>query len=249
MDVVMRRMAHSESLGETTCSSTDHLLLRKGCNNMKTKTLQLPIESGDLESLKSALAENSELANQTVEWFLNQKNESDPLHYVCDCVFNDLLTECRAAKVATLLLESGASIEGSNGRESPLVAATSLGVESVARILIESGADVEATSIFGSRPLHWAASVGLPRIVDLLIQHGANIEAKCTEFGATPLFWAAHSVGPHGPNKPRDPVGAARALVVAGADIKTTNRYGVSALECAQDAESSEMYELLLEHS
>ena len=207
------------------------------------------IEAGDLQGLKSALASDPELANQSVAWFLNQKNESDPLHYVCDCVFNDWLDDARAPEIAALLIENGALIEGTAGRESPLIAATSLGVETVAKLLIDSGANPEATAVFGARPLHWAASVGLPSTVELLIQRGAELEAKCTEFGATPLYWAAFGFGPHGPNKKRDPVGAAKVLLDAGASVDTTNNQGISVLKCSQQADSNEMYELLIRYS
>jgi len=77
------------------------------------------IEAGDLRGLRDALASNPDLANRSVEWFLNQKNESDPLHYVCDCVFHGWLDDVRAAEIAALLLEHGALIEGTEGRESP----------------------------------------------------------------------------------------------------------------------------------
>lgn len=135
------------------------------------------------------------------------------------------------------------------GRESPLIAATSLGAEAVGKVLIDSGANIEATAVFGARPLHWAASMGLPSTVEQLIQQGAELEAKCTEFGGTPLYWAAFGFGPHGPNKKRDPVGSARVLIDAGASVDTTNRQGVSALECARQADSNEMYELLLQYA
>ena len=207
------------------------------------------IETGDLQGLRDALATAPELANQSVAWFLNQNNESDPLHYVCDCVFNGSLDEPRALEIAALLIESGALIEGTEGRESPLIAATSLGVETVAKLLIDSGASLEATSVFGARASHWAASVGLPSTVELLLQNGAELEARCTEFGATPLYWAVFGFGPHGPNKKRDPLGSARVLLDAGANVDTTNNQGTSALECAQQADSNEMFELLSRYS
>ena len=216
---------------------------------MSDKGFRLLLEAGDLQGLKSALASDPEMANQSVEWFLNQANESDPLHYVCDCVFYDCLDDAQAAEVAALLLEYGALMEGGKGRESPLIAATSLGAEAVAKLLIESGANVEAPAVFGARPLHWAASIGLPSTVALLIQHGAELEAKCAEFGATPLYWAAFGCGPNGPHKKRDPLGAAKVLIDAGASVDTTNNQGMSALTCSQQADSNAMYDLLLRHS
>ena len=216
---------------------------------MSDEKFRLLIEAGDLQGLKDALESDPELANQSVGWFLNQKNDSDPLHYVCDCVFNDWLDDARASKIAALLIENGALIEGTKGRESPLIAATSLGTEGVAKLLIDSGANLEATAVFGARPLHWAASVGLPSTVERLIQHGAELEAKCLEFGATPLYWAVFGFGPHGPSRKRDPVESAKVLLDAGASVDTTNNQGISALKCSQQADSNEMYQLLIRYS
>ena len=170
----------------------------------KNNSFRKLIETGDVEGIKAALESNPGLANETIVWFLNQENESDPLHYVSDCVFNGLLSHQNALAIARLLLEFGAQANGSKGRETPLIGATSLGVSDVACLLIDSGAELESTSIFGSRALHWAASVGLPETVEKLIDHGAELEAKCTEFGATPLFWAVHAMGPDGPNKKKN---------------------------------------------
>lgn len=224
-------------------------LIQEESRGVNDEHFRLLIESGQVQPLRQALATNPDLANQTVKWFLNQENESDPLHYVCACVFNKRLSEDLAAEAAALLLEYGALVDGSDGRESPLIGAASLGVETIAALLVESGANLEATSVFGARPLHWAASIGLPQTVALLIERGAEIEARCTEFGATPLYWAAHAMGPHGPSGGKDPVGAARVLIAAGANVHATNKQGVSALECSRKAETQELYKILLEHS
>src|SRR5687768_1150884 len=134
------------------------------------------IEAGDVESVKNALAADPLLANGTVVWGLRQERESDPLHFVCDCVSEEWIDAEKAAELARVLLAHGATVDGTNGRETPLLGATSLGAEKVANMLIESGADIKATSIFGAGPLHWAAYMGLPSTVDLLVQRGAEIE-------------------------------------------------------------------------
>jgi len=171
------------------------------------------------------------------------------LHYVCDSVVNVGLAEDRAAKVAALLLEFGAEIEGSPGRESPLIAATSLGVAGVAQLLVEAGADIEATALFGARPLHWAAYLGLPTTVETLLDRGAAIEAKCTEFGATPLFWSAHAFRTQRPEKYQALIAAAKVLIAAGARVDPTNKDGMTAAQCARRAKSPDLYELLRQHS
>lgn len=213
---------------------------------MKTDDLRKLIDSGDCCGLRALLKSNPDYANRPVSWYLNQPNESDPLHYVCDSVFNGWLKEECGAEIAALLLNSGAAIEGAGEKESPLIAATSLGVESVAKLLIDTGADIEAMGVFGARPLHWAAAVGLPSTVETLLKNGAELEAKCTEFASTPLFWAVVGAGPNGPNRKREPLLSAKVLINAGARIDTVNKDQTSALERARLDGSVEMESLLI---
>jgi hypothetical protein len=59
-------------------------------------------------------------------------------------------------------------------------------------------------------------------IAEVLLAHvadNADIEARCTEFGATPLFWAVHGYDPNGPKQKKNQVGAARILIQARARI------------------------------
>jgi len=203
------------------------------------------LEVGDVQGLRSALSADPELANQTIRWYLNQPNEADPLHYISDCVCAGTLTNGTEGEIAKLLLSHGASINGTQGRESPLIAAASLGAERVATVLIEAGAELESTAVFGARALHWAAWTGASATVRLLIERGARIEEKCSEFGATPLFWAVHGYGPQGAAEKKDQVGAARALIEAGAQVATSNKQGEPALVAAQRCAKPDMYELL----
>ena len=203
------------------------------------------IERGDVDGVRSALHSDPGLANRPIHWYLNQNNVTDPLHYVCDCVGHSWLTNGKEGEIAELLLASGAAINGTEGRESPLVASASFGAERVSKVLVEAGAKLETTSIFGSRALHWAAWVGTPSTVELLIAHGAEVEPRCAEFGATPLFWAVHGYSPDGPKQKKDQVGAARTLIDAGAKVETMNKEGLSALELAKLCERADMYDLL----
>jgi uncharacterized protein len=207
------------------------------------------MERGDVSSLRRALESEPTLANQPISWFLNQQNESDPLHYVSDCVGHGWLTNGTEGEIAEVLLAYGAAIDGTEARESPLIASASLGAEKVSKVLIEAGAQLEAISIFGARALHWGAWMGAPSTVNLLVKHGANIETKCSEFGATPLFWAVHGYGPNGPKEKRDQVGAARMLIEAGARVDTMNKQGVSAIGLSKLCERSDMHLLLRESS
>jgi ankyrin repeat protein len=215
---------------------------------MTVEDLGMLIKAGDVAGIRSALAREPALANRTIRWFLNQDNESDPLHFVSDCIGHGWLSSGNDDAIAEVLLAHGAAIEGTENRESPLIAAASLGAEKVAKVLVDAGATLEATSIFGARALHWAAWVGTPSTVALLIAHEADIEARCSEFGASPLFWAVHGYGPHGPTPKTDQVGAARLLIEAGASVETANKDGLSALELARHCRNGDMHELLRRH-
>ena len=94
----------------------------------------------------------------------------------------------------------------------------------MSKVLIERGAALERTSIFGARALHWAAWLGTATTVELLVAHHADLEARCSKFGATPLFWAVHGYGPNGPRLKKDQVAAAKILIQAGAPVDTTNQ-------------------------
>jgi ankyrin repeat protein len=206
---------------------------------------RLLIERGDVEGVRRALRADASLANRTIHWYLNQQNKSDPLHFVSDCVGNGLLSDVVAGNIAVVLLEYGAVIDGTEGHETPLIASASIGAPSVSKVLIGAGAQLENTSIFGARALHWAAWMGTTSTVELLIAQGAEIELKCSEFGATPLFWAVHGYSPHGPKEKADQVGAARSLIKAGAKIDTSNKHGLSALELAKSCAKNDLYGLL----
>jgi ankyrin repeat protein len=218
-------------------------------NAAHDESFRAAIERGDVPAVAAALQADPGLANRTIRWYLNQPNESDPLHFVSDCVGNGLLTNGTEGEIAKLLVSSGAQVDGSQGRESPLVAAASLGAGRVAKVLVDAGADLEAISIFGARALHWAAWTGASSTVELLLEHGAEIEQKCSEFGATPLFWAAHGYGPNGCADKNGQVAAARALIKAGAKIATSNKFGETALEMAKRCARQDLLEILAQAS
>ena len=212
-------------------------------------SLDLAIRSGDIEGARRALQADRAVANRTIRWFLNQTNESDPLHYVSDCVSHEWLTNGTAGEIAKMLLAHGAAVDGTDGRESPLIASVSLGAASVSRVLIEAGAQLEVVSVFGARALHWAAWMGAASTVELLLARGAEIEVRCTEFGATPLFWAVHGYGRDGPDGSKDQVAAARLLIKAGANVATANKHGLTALELSRQNDRPDMYEVLRQYS
>ena len=133
------------------------------------------IEQGLVEELKGLLSTSSEYSNRKIKWGEGQEIDTDPLHYVSDCVFNGILTNGNEADIASILIEFGAKIEGSEDAESPLIGAVSLSADGVAKVLIDAGADIDATSVHGANSLHWAAYVGSPSIVSALLNKGAKI--------------------------------------------------------------------------
>jgi hypothetical protein len=54
--------------------------------------------------LRAALAAEPTRASRTIRWHLKRWNESDPLHFVSDCVGNGLLTNGREGEIAALLI-------------------------------------------------------------------------------------------------------------------------------------------------
>src|SRR5579862_8927517 len=141
---------------------------------MNAEDFRLLMERGDVDGLRGALKSDPVLASQPIRWFLKQENLSDPLHYVSDCVSHGWLSSGTEGTIAEVLLAHGAAIEGTAGRESPLIGSASLGAERVSKVLIEAGAALERTSIFGARALHWAAWVGSSSTVELLVAHKAD---------------------------------------------------------------------------
>ena len=175
------------------------------------------IERGLVSELESFLSEKPEYSNRKIKWVKNQENETDPLHYISDCVFNGVLTNGNESTLAKILIDHGAKVEGSDGVESPLIGAVALSVESVAKTLIEAGANIEATAVHGANSLHWASYVGLPDIVSIILNMGSDIEKKCSEFQATPLFWAVQGFCKSNDIDKSSIVRSAEILVAAGA--------------------------------
>jgi ankyrin repeat protein len=203
------------------------------------------IEQGLVEELKNLLVKNPELSNKKIKWGQKNKNETDPLHYVSDCVFNGWLTNGKEAELASILIANGAEINGTNGAETPLIGAASLSVESVARMLIEAGANIELTSIHGATALHWACYVGLPSIVQLLLKNGADIEQKCEDFQATPLFWAVQGIYIGQQNNKDEIIKVIKILLDFGAELHSSNFQGVTVIKRAYESNYKKIIQLI----
>lgn len=203
------------------------------------------VATGSVESVVKLIQENPDLVNTKIAWGLNNKNLTDPLHFISDCVFNGSLSDVTGGVLAKILIDHGALINGSANAESPLIGAASLSAVCVAHVLIENGADVEKVALFGATALHWAAYVGTPSVVDALLGNGAKHDVKCSEHRATPLFWAVQGFSKYGSPEKKDQIGAAKILIQFGANVQTKNIEGVTAIERSRESDSDEMTQLL----
>ena len=208
-------------------------------------TIKSAIESGDTNELDRLLTQDPGLANTKIEWQSNAQEISDPLHYISDCIFYKLLTNGTEAELAEILIKHGAMINGSEGSETPLIGAASLGAPGVAKVLLDAGADIHATSVHGSTALHWSCYLGLSDIVEELVKRGADVEKSCTSFESTPLFWAIHSIRNDHDKDHTGRIAAAKILIENGADKSCENNEGYSVLQMAKDTGNPTIIKLL----
>lgn len=110
----------------------------------------------------------------------------------------------------------------------------------VVRVLVAAGADVNATMDDGRTPLHFAAALRDIAHVNLLISLGVTVGAlskrDSTQFG---LLIPANSSALHVAVASNRGIDIVTALVDAGADVRQTNRLGLSACDLLRDCHSS----------
>ena len=176
------------------------------------------IEAGDVEALRDALAADRRLANAPFRWGENCKNDTRPLHYICDKVFDRSIPGERAAALARLLIDAGADIDDRNG--DPLNAAASLGATDVGLLLLDKGARTELTGLFGETALHWAATLGNDVLVARMLEEGAPVDVKDRKYNASPLGWALHGWREALPAASDEYASVVARLVRAGATVE-----------------------------
>lgn len=148
------------------------------------------IETGDVAVLQRLLAANPGAANASIRWGQNDELFTQPLHFVCDKVFDGSLSGGQAVELARALIASGADIDDQNG--DPLNAAASLGATEVGLLLLDAGARPDLRGFFGETALHWAATIGNAVLVQRLLEKGAPLDVKDEKWDATPTGWALH---------------------------------------------------------
>jgi hypothetical protein len=150
------------------------------------------------------------------------------------CSWLHIAADAGAQGIVQKLIENGAlpNIVDFRG-ETALFAAVRRNFDSVAEMLILHGADVNVSNHEGQTPLHVAARKGSIDCVHLLIQYGAEIDVL-TMRGNTPALAAVS----------QDKLSAKHlesvtALMVAGSNLKLSNKYGMSIMKYVSASEQA----------
>ncbi|KAI9684321.1 MAG: hypothetical protein M1822_005794 [Bathelium mastoideum] len=130
---------------------------------------------------------------------------------------------------AKILLDAGASVEGTRSEcgmlyapLSMLVSLAAQPIEATLDLLIEHGANVNVLDIEGFAPLTWAAAYRSPKVIETLIQADADIDTV-HRGRANPLFWALMA------SKPLNVISLLRSGAVHD-DESTIKRHGLGIL-------------------
>jgi ankyrin repeat protein len=187
------------------------------------------IDSRDLNALRSRLSQNPALANEGIPYDKHNSAKAHPLHRICDGVGEKRYSDDEAVEMAKIFLEFGADINGGElveKKDTPLVAAASLGAEKVGILYIERGANIHHPGCHGGTAIHWAAWCGHDILVKRLISEGAAINKLCIDFRSTPLFWSIHGYKFGGVQNLHHQIECARIILEAGGDRSIPNFEG-----------------------
>jgi len=215
-----------------------------------TNELFLAVTEGDVETVRSLVAEDPALASardgsglsMILLALFNQQREVADVLLAADPELGVL--DAAAAGRADRLRELVANDPETALRErtpegfTPLGVAAFLGGPEVVCVLLEAGADADddADNQFGVRPVNAAAAAHDHETMRLLLDAGADADAQ-QKGGFTALHEAAHS----------DDVEMARLLLAAGADPSLADDDGHDAAERAAQDGSSGVAALLQE--
>ena len=185
------------------------------------------IETGNVDALRTLLAEEPARANHLIVWGRNLEIRTHPLHYVSDMLFGGSLQRGNEPPLIQALLEAGAdpNYQAPNG-ETPLIGAASLHAEDVGLQLLDAGAQPNVRGVFNETALHWAAHTGLRHLVERLLNKGADVNLRDGRYNATPLGWAIHGRLSSHPGRQGNHHAVAALLVAAGATVEPDSLVG-----------------------
>jgi uncharacterized protein len=209
--------------------------------------LKLLVNNRDYDGLKSLLLKNPQLLNEGIPYDEANLAKAHPLHRICDGVFENRYTDDEAVEMAKIFLEFGADVNGGELKEkkdTPLIAAASLGADKVGLLYIERGADIHHAGCHGGTALHWAAWCGRDILVKRLIEADAAIDKLCIDFKSTPLFWAIHGYKFCEVQNRHHQVECARMLLDAGGDRSIPNFEGYKPYQLLDESDT-ELRDLL----
>ncbi|HMG93182.1 MAG TPA: ankyrin repeat domain-containing protein [Chryseolinea sp.] len=187
------------------------------------------ISNNDRVGLRSLLSKHPHLVNEGIPYDETNPATAHPLHRICDGVFEKRYTDDEAVATAKIFLEFGADVNGGaliEKKDTPLIAAASLGADQVGILYIEHGANIHHAGCHGGTAIHWAAWCGRNILVKRLLEAGADVNKLCIDFRSTPLFWAIHGYKFGKGQNRHEQVECARILLEAGSDHTIPNFEG-----------------------
>jgi uncharacterized protein len=199
-------------------------------------TIRDLIFSGNLHALDAALTADPSRANADISLPDNPAT-AHPLHRICDGVFSATYPEHIGVQMAKIFLKHGSKLNPRypDGKDSPLTAACSLRCDEIALLYIDEGADIHHRGCHGGTALHWAAWCGRDIILKKLMSLNPEINKLCTDFKATPLFWAVHGHRFGGKENFHHQAECARILLEHGADPTIPNLEGTQPAQLLRD--------------
>lgn len=215
--------------------------LMMACADGRTEVVQLLLDHGaNVDNRYAIPSSRGPIGNQTLISMASNRGHLDvcrllisrgaDIEVAADSGYTALmwaLVNGASEDAAELLLDSGANPDPgtqptddwSEAKTTPLILATSNGLERIALRLIEATVNLDAQDGSGSTALKHASRNGLDSVVKALIDKGANLNLADEE-GWTPLISAAS----------RAAWGATHQLIDAGADVNHTADGGATAL-------------------
>ncbi|MBD3274658.1 MAG: hypothetical protein GF372_05070 [Candidatus Marinimicrobia bacterium] len=184
------------------------------------RQMKKSIANGDPAGLSGLISDQPSAVNTLIPFGPDNAHQVHPLHYICDCVFEQKIDENTALQLAQILLEFGADVNASEGTslDTPLIAACSLHCDDLALLLLRQGADPTLKGTHGGSSLHWASWTGALRAVAEILEYDIPLDDNMNEFQCTPLLWAVDGYLNARERNVREQLGVIFTLLEAGAD-------------------------------